>query len=194
MLLLFGILTPALAGADNTNPTENPANDLQLPRMSLLQKTETFQFENLPQPFVLKYWPILRDTEEITIDGKQLTRNLNYTIDYPTGTVTFLNAYPPDASIQVTYQSLPFAIKKQYKRELFQPTSPPTPPLEGRGGVGGEVEPPLQQPGETAPPPLQVTGTQTFGVSFGSGRSLSQNQELRISVDGKVSENVSVTA
>jgi hypothetical protein len=156
--------------------------------MSLLQKTEIFQFKNLPQPFVLKYWPILRDSLETTIDGKRLTRNLDYQIDYPTGTVTFLNAYLPDATVQVTYQSLPFSIKKQYKRELFQPTAPP--PLEG----GGEVEPPLQQAGETAPPPLQVTGTQTFGVSFGSGRSLSQNQELRISVDGKVSENVSVTA
>jgi len=157
--------------------------------MSLLQKTEIFQFKNLPQPFVLKYWPILRDSLETTIDGKQLTRNLDYQIDYPTGTVTFLNAYLPDATVQVTYQSLPFAIKKQYKRELFQPPLPPP-----RAGGESEVEPPLQQAGETAPPPLQVTGTQTFGVSFGSGRSLSQNQELRISVDGKVSENVSVTA
>ena len=46
----------------------------------------------------------------------------------------------------------------------------------------------------TTPSQLHVTGSQRFGISVGNRRSLSQNQELRISVDGKVSENVSVIA
>ena len=52
-----------------------------------------------------------------------------------------------------------------------------------------------------APPPtgdgtsqLEVSGSQTFGISLGSGRSISQNQELRVNVEGKVSENISVLA
>ena len=39
-----------------------------------------------------------------------------------------------------------------------------------------------------------MSGSQTFGISLGSGRSISQNQELRVNVEGKVSENISVLA
>ena len=179
---------------DNANPTENLANDLQLPAISLLQKTETVQFKDLSRPFALKHWPILRDSEGVTINGKRLTKNLDYQIEYHAGTINFLKDFPPDATVRIAYQALPFAIKKQYKRDLFQQG----PQLVDEPASAEELEarPERPTPGamEMAPSPLQVTGTQTFGVSVGSGRSLSQNQELRISVDGEVSENVSVIA
>ena len=192
-LLLFGIFSSALQGKDDANPTEDVANTLQLPTISLLQKTEKFQFKDLPKPFVLKYSPIIRDSEQLAVAGEMLVRGIGYEIDYQAGTITPGRHFPADAIVEITYQTLPFAIKTQYKRDLFRQDRPLDEVRPGIGEVATRSDQTFQQP-TTAPSQLHVTGTQTFGISVGSGRSLSQNQELRISVDGKVSENVSVIA
>ena len=172
---------------------ESEHDSLQLPPFSLLQKTESIRFKDLPDPFVLKHWPPIRDGEHITINGTQLTKNLDYLIDYGAGTLRFLKDYPPDAIVQITYRVLPFAIKKGYKRDLFRQDQPmEQPPSEVKLETRTDLI--QQRPPEPALPPVQVTGTHTFGVSAGSKRALSQERALRISVDGKVSENVSVTA
>ena len=165
----------------------------QLPPLSLLQKTESIRFKDLPDPFVLKHWPPIRDSERITINGTQLTKNLDYLIDYGAGTLRFLKGYPPDATVQITYRVLPFAIKKGYKRDLFRQDQP-LEQLPSDVKLETRTDLTRQRPPESALPPVQVTGTHTFGVSAGSNRALSPERALRISVDGKVSENVSVTA
>ena len=185
--LLIGIFifVPCVAASERA--------PLQLPRISLLQKTESVRFKDLLDPFVLEYWPPLRDSEHITIDGIPLIKNLDYLIDYRAGTLRFLKDYPPNTTVQITYRVLPFAIKKRYKRDLFrqdrlleQPSS--------KAKSDPRIDLTRRRPPESALPPVKVTGTQTFGVSGGSKRALSQERALRISVDGQVSENVSVTA
>ena len=172
---------------------ESERNPLQLPPISLLQKTESIRFKDLPDPFILKHWPPIRGSERIIVNGMKLTKNLDYLIDYGAGTVRLLKDYPSEAIVQITYRILPFAIKRGYKRDLFRQDQPleqllGETELESRTDLTEQLSP------ESALPPVQVTGTQTFGVSVGSKRSLSQERALRISVDGKVSENVSVTA
>ncbi len=185
-LLLLGIINPALRGADD----EDLTNNLQLPTFSLLQKTETVVFKDLPKPFVLKYLPILQSSEQVTANRVRLVRDLDYQIDYPAGTINFLKDFPATATIRITYQTLPFAIKRQYKRDLFQQGQPLA---ERPSGIAVTQTRP-EETTETQPSQLRVTGTQTFGISAGSRRSLSQTQALQISIDGNVSENVSVIA
>ena len=185
--LLIGILISV------SHASESKRDSLQLPPLSLLQKTESVRFKDLSDPFILEHWPPIRDSECITIDGVNLTKNLDYLIDYSTGTLRLLKDYRPEANVQITYRILPFAIKRGYKRDLFRQDQP----LEQPPGVvklESRTDLTEQRPPESTLPPVQVTGTQTFGVSVGSKRSLSQERALRISVDGKVSENVSVTA
>ena len=172
---------------------ESERNPLQLPPLSLLQKTESIRFKDLPDPFILKHWPPIRGSERIIVNGMKLTKNLDYLIDYGAGTVRFLKDYPPETIVQITYRILPFAIKRGYKRDLFRQDQPLEQPL-GETELESRTDLTEQRSPESALPPVQVTGTQTFGVSVGSKRSLSQERALRISVDGKVSENVSVTA
>ena len=172
---------------------ESERNPLQLPPLSLLQKTESIRFKDLPDPFILKHWPPIRGSERIVVNGVKLTKNLDYLIDYGAGTVRFLKDYPPATIVQITYRILPFAIKREYKRDLFRQDQPLEQPL-GETELESRTDLTEQRSPESALPPVQVTGTQTFGVSVGSKRSLSQERALRISVDGKVSENVSVTA
>ena len=50
-------------------------------------------------------------------------------IDYREGTITLRRDFAEDALIEITYQTLPFAIKKQYKRDLFLQEGP-----RGKGG------------------------------------------------------------
>ena len=172
---------------------ESERNPLQLPPLSLLQKTESIRFKDLPDPFILKHWPPIRGSERIIVNGVKLTKNLDYLIDYGAGTIRFLKDYPPETIVQITYRILPFAIKRGYKRDLFRQDQPLEQPL-GETELESRTDLTEQRSPESALPPVQVTGTQTFGVSVGSKRSLSQERALRISVDGKVSENVSVTA
>ena len=172
---------------------ESERNPLQLPPLSLLQKAESIRFKDLPDPFILKHWPPIRGSERIIVNGVKLTKNLDYLIDYGAGTVRFLKDYPPETIVQITYRILPFAIKRGYKRDLFRQDQPLEQPL-GETELESRTDLTEQRSPESALPPVQVTGTQTFGVSVGSKRSLSQERALRISVDGKVSENVSVTA
>ena len=172
---------------------ESERNPLQLPPLFLLQKTESIRFKDLPDPFILKHWPPIRGSERIIVNGVKLTKNLDYLIDYGAGTVRFLKDYPPETIVQITYRILPFAIKRGYKRDLFRQDQPLEQPL-GETELESRTDLTEQRSPESALPPVQVTGTQTFGVSVGSKRSLSQERALRISVDGKVSENVSVTA
>ncbi len=186
-LLLIGILI-------SVSYAEEPEEDsLQLPPLSLLQKTESIRFKDLPNPLILKHWPPIRDSERITINGLKLVKDLDYLIDYSAGTVRFLKDYPLQATVQITYRILPFAIKREYKRDLFRQDRPIAQPL-GEAKIEPRADLTEQRPPTSELPPVQVTGTQTFGVSVGSNRSLSQERALRISVDGKVSENVSVTA
>ena len=186
-LLLIGISISVSYAAESEH------DSLQLPSFSLLQKTESIRFKDLSDPFILKHWPPIHGSERITINGVQLTKNLDYLIDYRAGTLRFLKDYPPETTVQISYRVLPFAIKKGYKRDLFRQDQPLEQPL---GEV--ELEPRTDLIEQRLPrsglPPVQVAGTQTFGVSVGSKRSLSPEHALRISVDGKVSENVSVTA
>ena len=185
--LLIGILISVPYTA------KSERDPLQLPSLSLLQKTESIRFKDLPDPFILKHWPPIRDSERITVDGVQLAKNLDYLIDYHAETLRVLRDYPPEAIVQITYQVFPFAIKKGYKRDLFGQDQLLEEPRD-KAKLEPRADLTEQRPPESALPPVQVTGTQTFGVSVGSNRSLSPERALRISVDGKVSENVNVTA
>ena len=98
----------------------------------------------------------------------------------------------PPLNVTITYRALPFAIERVYQRELFgsEDALPSDKPIT-TGTLPGVVG---QGPGTQSVPPsqLEVSGSQTFGISMGSGRAGSQTQELRFNAEGKVSENISV--
>ena len=135
-VLLSSYFSATASGAEEANPTKPLTSDLQLPTISLLQKSETARFKDLSNPFSLKHLPIVRDSETVTVNGEKIAKNEDYRIDYHAGTVALLNDYPPDAIVNITYHALPFEIKKRYKRNLFRPKQPLTeqPPAESKFG------------------------------------------------------------
>ena len=187
-------------------PSNDEAKVLELPTFSVLQKTESFALKTEAQEFTVKYPPILPNSERITKpDGKVLVRGVDYQIDFYLGKITVAAGLVPahtesptdkTSKLKIIYRTLPFAIKQVYKRDLYG-----TEVSDQQSAVSDQQDDipspenlltESQQP--TTDNQLEVSGSQTFGISVGSGRGVSPNQELRVNVEGKASENITVLA
>ena len=194
-------------GSTAQESADDKTKALELPTFSVLQKTESIELKTGEREFTVKYPPILPDTEQlIEADGKTLVRSIDYQIDFYSGKITI---EAPDATttpykLKITYRTLPFAIKEVYKRDLYGKQTPNSrqfpsevgSPQQEDSGLSENLPADNRQPmvSDSHSSQLEVSGSQTFGISLGSGRSISQNQELRVNVEGKVSENISVLA
>ena len=199
--------SPKQSGSNAQTYPQGVLKSLELPTFSVLQKMESIELEAGEQEFTVKYPPILPNSERITeADGKVLVRGIDYQIDFYLGKITVeaglmpAHAEPPTdkpSKLKIIYQTLPFAIKQVYKRDLYG-----TEVSNQQSAVGNQQDdatPPENLSAEsrgapTADSQLEVSGSQTFGISVGSGRGVTQNQELRVNVEGKVSETISVLA
>ena len=212
-------LLPHPSGTAQNHPNHE-AKSLELPTFSVLQKTESVELDAAGQDFTVRYPPILPNSERIThADGKMLVRGIDYQIDFYLGKITFgkmeewkddrmegegapQSSTPPRlqpnaSQLKITYQTLPFAIKQVYKRDLYG-----TEVRNQQSAVGNQQDAATssenlfdenRMPTETDNQ-LEVSGSQTFGISVGSGRGVSPNQELRVNVEGKASESITVLA
>ncbi len=216
LLALCLCLLPRL-GSLAQEPADDETDVLELPTFSVLQKTETVELKvSGEQEFTVKYPPILRNTEQLTeADGNTLVRNVDYQIDLYSGKITIVprgtTTYP--YRLKITYRTLPFAIKEVYKRDLYGEQNPislqPSEDSDQPSAVEVGLPNPLSTDEETAKKhpsknplrgepgsesQLEVSGSQTFGISLGSGRSVTPNQELRVNVEGKASKDITVLA
>ena len=188
-----------IAIAQDEKQTITPA--LELPTFSVIEKSEKKQLEAGISDWSLKYAPVFPNSEKIKdANGQTLVNGKDYQIDYRTGKITF------DASVliqntltcTITYRAIPFTFLKTYKRDLFGTPLEQVPEDTQRKDKPSDLtdQPPtLPTTTKTAPPSqLEYSGSRTFGISVGSGRALSQNQEFRINVRGNVSDNIEVLA
>ncbi len=183
--------------AQTESQKKNPP--LKLPIFSVIEKTESFQLEEEKAEWIAKYPPIFTNSEQITNNrGQKLVRDKDYRIDYTSGKIIFEESIVAhkDVTWTITYRTIPFNLQKVYKRELYGTL------LDEQTESKKDVSPTLEKPTSavpstttsTSPSQLEYSGSRTFGISVGSGRALSQNQEFRINVRGNVSENIEVLA
>ena len=208
-------LLPCL-GSTAQESADNKTKTLELPTFSVLQKTESIELKTGEREFTVKYPPILPNSEQlVATNGKILVRNVDYQIDFYSGKITITPLIRgdkgglPDATttpykLKITYRTLPFAIKEVYKRDLYgkQTASSRQPSdvspqqensdLSGNLLADGSRRSPMVSDSDSSQ--LEVSGSQTFGISAGSGRDITPNQELRVNVEGNVSENISILA
>ena len=207
-LLTFCLCVLPRPGSAEQESPDSKTNVLELPTFSVLQKTESLELKADDLEFTVKYPPILPNSERITeAGGKVLVRGVDYHIDFYLGKITLAGRDATTESdlsyrLTISYRTLPFAIKQVYKRDLYGAESPLTdtsreflPESDESGRLPGQ---PFGEPGATSSSDsasqLEVSGSQTFGISVGSGRGVTPNQELRVNVEGKASENIGVLA
>ena len=203
LLTFYLCVLPRLGGARQES-SDGKTNVLELPTFSVLQKAESLELKADDLEFTVKYPPILPNSERITeAGGKVLVRGVDYQIDFYLGKITLAKRGATTESnlfytLTISYRTLPFAIKQVYKRDLYGAESPQTDTPRESGESGRLIGQPFGESGATPPgddaSQLEVSGSQTFGISVGSGRGVTPNQELRVNVEGKASENISVLA
>ncbi|HOX29014.1 MAG TPA: hypothetical protein PLQ76_07675, partial [bacterium] len=66
---------------------------------------ETFRGQNIRGPYVLRATSILRDSEVVTINGRQVPKN-EYVLDYFLGQITFNSNIDPTSVVDITYESV----------------------------------------------------------------------------------------
>ena len=196
-LLAFCLCIPPSLGRTAQNPPDDAEKVLELPTFSVLQKTERFELKAETQEFTVKYPPILPNSEQITeAGGKVLVRGVDYQIDFYLGKITLEERHSttePSTDrpyrLEITYRTLPFAIKQVYKRDLYGNPADGGQQDSSRATTDGSP----QQTDvladnrrlPTTDSQLEVSGSQTFGISVGSNRGVTQNQELRVNVEVK---------
>ena len=206
-LLTFCLCVLPRPGSTGQESPNNETNVLELPTFSILQKAESFELSLDDLEFTVKYPPILPKTERITeADGKVLVRGVDYQVDFYLGKITLADQDAASESdlpyrLTISYRTLPFAIKQVYKRDLYGIENPGTDITGPRQESSVASENVSNRPGvltdnrqPTTDNQLEVSGSQTFGISVGSGRGVTPNQELRVNVEGKASENIGVLA
>ena len=208
-LVSFCLCVLPRPGSTAQPPPNDEPKILELPTFSVLQKTEVVELKAGTRDFTVKYPPILPNSERVTAsDGKVLVRGIDYQVDFYLGKITLGQRIATELSIgepakfRIIYRTLPFAIKQVYKRDLYGEADPQLEMPPERSTADEFERQPGHPFGELGSLPttgddasqLEVSGSQTFGISVGSGRGVSPNQELRINIEGKASENITLLA
>lgn len=139
-------------------------------------------------PFPLGAAFIFAGSESVTVGGALLRPSVDYTIDANRGSILFTRAVAAGDSVRVAFRFLPFAIAPSYGRWTPRPLGTPAESvavLESAPDYG----PSLFETGG-----LRVGGSKSISLLAGSDRDITLDQALRISIEGALSEEVSVTA
>ena len=173
--IAFGYIV--CVAAQTESQTQNPP--LKLPNFSTIEKSESIVLETGKTEWTLKFPPIFPNSEQISDNkGKLLVNSKDYLIDYTTGKITFDDSViaQKDTTWTITYRAIPFTLQKIYRRDLFGVSTD-----EVTETTSTDVESkPTTTPHSSSTTPssqLEYSGSRTFGIAVGSGRSLSQNQE-----------------
>lgn len=65
-------------------------------------------YYTVTETYYLGQTDITESSEKVLVNGQLKTRNVDYSIDYKTGILTFLSPLPPDADVQVTFEYQPW--------------------------------------------------------------------------------------
>lgn len=150
-------------------------------QLSLFEKTEEIKGSDFINPYQLKHWQIIKDSESIYIDGVLKIKDIDYQIDYSTGEIFLKSTVSADSNIVINYKIVPLAIGKVYQYKQRQQ-------IPSKHEIKGSIK------AEEIPSTLNISGTKTMSLSLESARGLTLNQPTRLNITGKVSENVSVFA
>ena len=183
--------------SDTETQIQNPP--LIIPSFSIIEKSEHIELKAGNTEWIVKHPPVFRESEQITNNrGKIFVRGIEYQIDYTTGKIIFDESVMPQKYMPwtISYRAIPFNLQRIYKRDLYGAQQDDISDLTKDISADLATKPtttPGTQPA-TSPSKLEYSGSRTFGIAVGSGRSLSQNQEFRINVRGNVSDNIEVLA
>jgi hypothetical protein len=143
--------------------------------------------EDRTGPYLLPHRPLLGGSEIVLLHGAALERDKDYWIRYENGELTFVSPLRAGEKAEIRYRFLPLAVPLERFRNELRLTEGEEPVV-----APARAAAPMTGPLDTGT--LRVGGSKSFAVVIGSGRALSLEQALRVSVEGNLAPDVRVTA
>jgi len=132
---------------------------------------------------------LVRDSVEVETSDVRLISGKDFVVDYDHRRVVFLRQLPRGADVVIRYRRIPadWPVRQRWMR-------PAQPDSVARDTIGAPRTSALARRQPLPDSNLRIGGNKTFAVQVGSGRDLTLEQSLRVSINGTVAENVTVTA
>lgn len=122
-------------------------------------------------------------SESVYADTLELTRNIDYDLDYSKGIITIIN-HPEVLSFRITYLLLPPHLAKE--RFTYQTKTVSDSLFE-------TIKPRKSFWNDTSNE-LSITGSKTFAVTFSDENAFDLNQSLFVNLSGELGNNVNINA
>ncbi len=186
MLALLFTCWPAIGGA-----ASDPPSDLDMEVVVHLTGNGT------PGPYRLKDHLIFENTDVVQKNGLVLRRDVDYSMDYDRGQISFSAALYTTDSLEIRYKKFKFNLRRRYfHRELVRAASEP-PAAQStsiRGTLAGvDKGGGLKFPSRQASSEIVLSGSKTFSFEVGSSEDVSLKQGLRLSAKGNAARNLEVS-
>lgn len=139
-------------------------------------------------PYALSRTHLYEGSEAVHLHGADLVRERDYWIRYDRGELTFAEPLSPEDTVLVSYRCLPISIPSERVLHKFRLAE------GGEEAVMVDEREPSPMAGPLDTGALRVGGSKSFAVLIGSGRELTLEQSLRMSVTGNLTPTVRVTA
>lgn len=134
---------------------------------------------------------ILSDSDSLLVNGLRLRRDQDYAIDYSASAVTLAEPLGPGDTVRAYFLRLPLRITEPVR--FMPPASPPS-RIDSAGGSwrAQMAEPAREWEGEGQG--IRLGGNKSLAVTVGSGRDLSVEQALQVSINGRVWQDLELNA
>lgn len=134
---------------------------------------------------------LLAGSERISVNGRVLERDQHYAIDYSTNRVLLAEPLAAGDTVRAFFLRLPLRITPPAR--YLPPAGAPGEADSAAPASAGYGERPADW-AEIGGQGLRLGGNKSLAVALGSGRDLSVEQTLQVSVSGKVGRDIEVNA
>jgi hypothetical protein len=181
-ILMMFLLLPGIARADpgRVGTVVTPSSKIIESRTFILKEGQSRI--DLARPFIVP------GSDSLTVDGAPLRRGDDYRINTLRGTLILVRAARGGEHLVVRFSRFPFSFSPVFARRFpgtdqSFPVTAHTPPGPGK-----------KKSAERDPYRLRLSGSKTVGFSVGSNRGLGIDQDLKVTMVGKVAKDLEIKA
>ncbi|MBN1163521.1 MAG: hypothetical protein JXB45_03005 [Candidatus Krumholzibacteriota bacterium] len=180
-----GMLTPQGTARAKANPSATVRG--RAPVRELYRRAKIFILLPGQRQLDLQNVFISSASDSVFLDGRPLQREVDYRINYLNGTLLLVEPGEGGEKLSVSWISYPFSFTPVFAARFpgGQPFPAPA-PAAARDSRAGE--------GKISPYRLRFSGSKTVGFSVGSDRGLGIDQSLKVTMVGKLAEDLEVRA
>lgn len=153
------------------------------------ETTEVFRGDGILLVHALAHRFLLRGSESVLLLGHPAQAGTDYRLDADAGTVQLLEPLPPGERLEITYSWVPLDLPRDFV--AVEPEAPTPADSVRMIAPGGGAADWLAR---TVDQDLVIGGAKTVSIEAGSNRDAAVEQSLRVSVTGRIGEDVRLTA